>query len=886
MVSENYGGSIWLKWDLHIHSNASDGKQTPKQIIDEAVNKGIAAIALTDHHTVRNINEIKEYGKNRGIFVISGIEFRTEYGAKSVHMIGLFPDEFNGIPLNQKALEELILSPLGLSNVAIVAKGKEDNNLLNDEEAFKKGMFNVQVDFKSAANLIHKYGGLVSVHAGSKANSIEEMKHDGSGTSNVKDVVESLGTVKEELMEKYIDICEIGSTADKNEQFYISEYSKPVIVASDAHSCEKVGKLFTWIKADRSFDGLRQILYEPESRVRIQENRPEMKNGYQVIDRVKFDHGDFGTQEIPFNSGLNTIIGGRSSGKSILLGCIAKLADYAGNIKKDNDDYEKYIVNVTKTMSIVWSDGSEERGRKVEYFPQSFINNLAAKTEETSNLIESILKGDDKRRNIYADFEQKISDNNTEIAGALERYFNLLKSRQEIQDQLLTIGDSNGIEREIVKIQELIDDEKKLLLSKLSEDEDKYYKILKEKLKNYENNKALSNVAILRLRELGNLQVLKDISTNMIDLPQSVSTKISLSYESLKHETELKWQEIINENIDMTSKQIQDDEMHIKEIETNSAFKHGEVFYKENAVIEELSKRLDIEKKKSDEIKGKIAKCKYFDEELEKIRTAILDKQFFFYQIMSNVSNQVSMEKDEVSIIPKPQFDNDKFISFIENNFNKRGQKVQALIDYSWEDEGKFHEMLDSLYNCVLNNEYTLKAGREKKQVITELVSTNYYRLVYDVKYQGDNLSSMSEGKKAFVILRLILDFDENECPILIDQPEDDLDNRAIYNDLVSYIRSKKKQRQMILVTHNPNIVVAADSEEIVVANQNGVHSENQDNLKFEYRTGSLENTSKKDNTKTILLSQGIRQHVCDLLEGGDDAFKKREDKYGFSMYR
>ena len=174
-----------------------------------------------------------------------------------------------------------------------------------------------------------------------------------------------------------------------------------------------------------------------------------------------------------------------------------------------------------------------------------------------------------------------------------------------------------------------------------------------------------------------------------------------------------------------------------------------------------------------------------------------------------------------------------------------------------------------------------LKGGKDKKQAIVELLSTNYYYLMYNVVYQGDTLSSMSEGKKAFVILRLLLDFDENKYPILIDQPEDDLDNRAIYNDLVTYIRNKKLERQIILVTHNPNITVATDAEEIIVANQHGVHTENQDAIKFEYRSGAIENSYKRDETKTVLLSQGIREHVCDLLEGGDIAFKKRESKYG-----
>ena len=74
-------GSEWRKWDLHIHSNASDGSSTPNDIIEEAKKKGLSVIALTDHHAISNIDETKRLGKENGITVISGIEFRTEYGA-------------------------------------------------------------------------------------------------------------------------------------------------------------------------------------------------------------------------------------------------------------------------------------------------------------------------------------------------------------------------------------------------------------------------------------------------------------------------------------------------------------------------------------------------------------------------------------------------------------------------------------------------------------------------------------------------------------------------------------------------------------------------------------------------------------------------------------
>jgi len=143
----------------------------------------------------------------------------------------------------------------------------------------------------------------------------------------------------------------------------------------------------------------------------------------------------------------------------------------------------------------------------------------------------------------------------------------------------------------------------------------------------------------------------------------------------------------------------------------------------------------------------------------------------------------------------------------------------------------------------------------------------------------------MSDGKKAFVILKLLLEFSNKKCPILIDQPEDSLDNRAIYNELVTYLKKKKKDRQIILVTHNANIVVNADAEEVVVANQHGEDSKNQDDIKFQYISGSLENTIIKDSSIDIVLqSQGIREHVCEILEGGTEAFKKRENKYAIRL--
>lgn len=262
-----------------------------QEIIDKAKEEKLAVIALTDHHTVKNIDIIKKLADKEHITVLSGIEFRTEYGQKSVHMIGLFPDNYNDTNLDAKFLSENVLNPLGLSESIIIQKGKEADGTKDksDEYYFKKGIFLVQVDFKVAAKLIHQYGGIVTVHAGSKSNSIdEEMKHEGKSKKNVS-IYDSLGPVKDELFKGgYIDICEIRNEKD-GKDFYISMFGKPSITASDAHEKSVIGLGACWIKAEKNFNGLKQILNEPE---RVCFSNPEIlkrveNNPLKFIKQIK-----------------------------------------------------------------------------------------------------------------------------------------------------------------------------------------------------------------------------------------------------------------------------------------------------------------------------------------------------------------------------------------------------------------------------------------------------------------------------------------------------------------------------------------------------------------------------------------------------------------------
>ena len=92
--------------------------------------------------------------------------------------------------------------------------------------------------------------------------------------------------------------------------------------------------------------------------------------------------------------------------------------------------------------------------------------------------------------------------------------------------------------------------------------------------------------------------------------------------------------------------------------------------------------------------------------------------------------------------------------------------------------------------------------------------------------------------------------------------------------------QKKKIMRQIIVVTHNANVVLGADSDEVIVANQNGKNSPNKE-FRFEYRSGSIEDDLPEESGRTDTLGkQGIQQQICDILEGGKSAFDLRKHKY------
>ena len=167
-----------------------------------------------------------------------------------------------------------------------------------------------------------------------------------------------------------------------------------------------------------------------------------------------------------------------------------------------------------------------------------------------------------------------------------------------------------------------------------------------------------------------------------------------------------------------------------------------------------------------------------------------------------------------------------------------------------------------------------LKTGFRPKDVAEWLFSVDHLDVTHAIRYEGKDLRLLSPGTKGIVLLVLYLAVDRfDNRPLIVDQPDENLDNQSTYEILRKYFREAKQRRQIIIITHNPNLVINTDAEQVIVAESalrsNGLPTIN-------YTFGSLESVEGDGP-----LEGSIREAVCRIMEGGRDAFKMRENRYG-----
>ncbi|MFN0279191.1 MAG: hypothetical protein ACKVRN_11390 [Pyrinomonadaceae bacterium] len=163
---------------------------------------------------------------------------------------------------------------------------------------------------------------------------------------------------------------------------------------------------------------------------------------------------------------------------------------------------------------------------------------------------------------------------------------------------------------------------------------------------------------------------------------------------------------------------------------------------------------------------------------------------------------------------------------------------------------------INELLNVIVPNQK--KAETISRLTVYDAIFADYLGVMPSVKYKKVKLNKLSLGQKATVLIKIYLA--QGETPIVIDSHDDHLDNEFIMDELVKALRQAKQYRQIIIVSNNGNVVVNSDAEQVVIASRD-------EDGKISYLSGSIENPA-------------LRPRLLKVLEGGEEAFSKRRQKY------
>ena len=962
-MEHNYNkGSEWRKWDLHIHTKGTNKNDQFSSasfeifcitLFRKALEKKIAVIGITDYFSIARYKEILHYKNN----IISTDSNFNDSEKKQINAILLLPNiELRMLPVTdsgrlvnihcifnpdyERYLEHDFFSKIehsgasgnyAMNKSGITRLGEElFPSATTDQERYKYGLNNFVVEHGRLKKIFEENKALRENTVIIVSNS---NKDGASAMQKHYDFFEASASSLEGVRKSIYNLSDCIFSSNKNDRDYFSGIKKnrageviddvdsiikkcgslkPCVHGSDAHSEDKLfapdEDKYCWIKADTTFEGLKQILCEPLDRIRIQLNHPDEKKSYNVIDSVKFVNksGDkrFLEDAIAFSSGLNAIIGGKSSGKSLLL---HMMASEIGN-SIDLKDYQQAIGDAA--IEVYYKDDPFEKrtkddNRSIEFLPQLYIEKLVRNEafknttiRSLNEFVENLIKQDSQIKDIIINSDNRISSAVSNIDASITLWNNLDSQLQLSKGELSQLGDKIAIENEIEIIKNRI--EKLTAFAGWSEEQKSLYQILIEDNKN--NEKTISSLKT-GIDELNRLKIyIQDNLINKIEnlisftstdvavfnlikiLKESLGTSLSEVLERF----DLIMQPIIRERqekIDILSEKIRNNNNEL------------EPLIQKNTILIEINKHQESLKFECNKIANIIEK----ESQVERIRTNIKAIDFVayykiiidsYYDLTTNLNELIStkwtLEVTKLDIRARAEFNSSVFIDSIGSAINMKGylnnqfgNDIFNINEYEYNKEdhlNKLNRLVE--YGIKENDRFTnFKQGRTTKEFLSAILK-DCFSIEYDIIKGTDSLQSMSEGKKGIVILQLYLSLSQSDCPILIDQPEDNLDNRTVYQELNDYIKQCKLRRQIIMVSHNANLVVNTDAENIIVANQSGENGNDNKNFRFEYVNGALEKTFSNNMALGVLYKQGIREHVCEILEGGVDAFKKREEKY------
>lgn len=879
-------GALFYKADLHIHSygmgtgsfDVTDTTNTPQAIVDLAISKGLKIISITDHNQWLNSLAAVQYAVGKDILVVPGIEVSTTQG----HLLMYFEttDElqqfYGSLTFNadrsicNQSIVECLQRAEQLGGIGVLAH-------ITLESGFEKtiGRFGPHMEAIFQSHCL----------MGLEITRKEDVSLYTDSDSN---------TDHKRLLEIWRGV---------NDNKLHRDFAK--LMSSDSHELAKLGNnidgnnRLTRIKmASLTYRSFKLALMSSESRVRLEDYLPDQR---PIITHVKLEGELLDGVDIALSPNLTCIIGSRGAGKSTLLESIRETTGNESKSKlRDSEVWPQTVI----------LDYIDEAGQHFQLQRDKYgliINRTDPAQGITTIPIESYGQGDtantiqhsDENPQVIIDFLDSFLNLNF-LKQHDEQYVDQLRSNQSEMNKLrinlisLPAAQKN-LENEraklrkleqtkaadIVKYNNALIQERELRKS-LIEDLNDLVKTYSEILANRE---VFDKVAAISEE---NIVVGKDFFANVKAIVDSFAGVVATKSQELKDALKQKVDEL---NVQLKAWNDKEKEIQAKiDAKKEELTKQGIPF--DLGQINQISKDIvDYEKtvKKLLEDQKKLQELQAVRKELLKAR--LVNKK--------EITRQHLLFADKINRNLKNSVD-DFFITvkYQENLYSPEfADCLKQMMGWRTSQVPKASIIAQSIttldfVKAVVNNDFAplraiqydgsqLLNDSEVNMIIQTTRQDNQFESIECLRYDDlpqivvtkhidvggvrtpivKRISQLSLGQQQSVLLGILLLSDSTK-PLLIDQPEDNLDSEFIFKTIVANLRKIKEHRQVIIVTHNPNIAVLGDAELILPLKSTNVHSR-------------IMSPGSIDNNDTVKL-------CCQILEGGESAFKQRQKLYGF----